>query len=177
MFEPSCHITNIPDTYLTYFIFLALPFFMQTPARELLILSHLSPSTLEIVATIPSHLSLSSAALRESPNPIPIHSLMLSSDGAPLMTLQQYLPILPCLPLPSGNLQTPFPSIPWSFNVIFPSLFLSLSFLLLSLSLAELFSPCQRILRCGLVVCLGHIFSPAVPTPLQTADLCRVTFS
>ena len=28
------------------------------------------------------------------------------------MTLQQYLSILPCLPLPSGNLQTPFPSIP-----------------------------------------------------------------
>ena len=29
----------------------------------------------------------------------------------------------------------------------------------------------------SLVVCLGHIFSPAVPTPLQTAGLCRVTFS
>ena len=31
------------------------------------------------VAKIPFHPSLSSAALRESPNPIPIHSLMLSS--------------------------------------------------------------------------------------------------
>ena len=31
------------------------------------------------VATMPFHPSLSSAALRESPNPIPVHSLMLSS--------------------------------------------------------------------------------------------------
>ena len=31
------------------------------------------------IATIPFHPSLSSAALRESPNPIPVHSLMLSS--------------------------------------------------------------------------------------------------
>ena len=31
------------------------------------------------IATIPFHSSLSSAALRESPNPIPVHSLMLSS--------------------------------------------------------------------------------------------------
>ena len=31
------------------------------------------------VATIPFHLSLSSAALRKSPNSIPVHSLMLSS--------------------------------------------------------------------------------------------------
>ena len=29
----------------------------------------------------------------------------------------------------------------------------------------------------SLVACLGHIFSPAVPTPLQTAGLCRVIFS
>ena len=35
--------------------------------------------TTDDVATIPFHLSLSSAALRESPNPIPVHSLMLSS--------------------------------------------------------------------------------------------------
>ena len=41
--------------------------------------------------------------------------------GAPQMTLQQYLSIFPCLPLPAGNLQTPFPSIP------FPSLPLSSS--------------------------------------------------
>ena len=29
----------------------------------------------------------------------------------------------------------------------------------------------------SLVVCLGHLFSPAVSTPLQTACLYRVTFS
>ena len=55
--------------------------------------------------------------------------------------------ILPCLPLPSRNLQTPFPSFPWCYLPISSSVFLS--FLLLSLSLAELSSPCQRILRCG----------------------------
>ena len=33
--------------------------------------------TTDEVATIPFHLSLSSAALRESPNPIPVHSLVL----------------------------------------------------------------------------------------------------
>ena len=36
--------------------------------------------------------------------------LTLEVVGAPQMTLQQYLSILPCLPLPSGSLQTPFPS-------------------------------------------------------------------
>ena len=35
--------------------------------------------TTDDVATIPFHPSLSSAALRESPNPIPVYSLMLSS--------------------------------------------------------------------------------------------------
>ena len=35
--------------------------------------------TTDYVATIPFHHSLSSAALRESPNPISVHSLMLSS--------------------------------------------------------------------------------------------------
>ena len=35
--------------------------------------------TTDNVATIPFHPSLSSAALRESPNPIPVHSLMLPS--------------------------------------------------------------------------------------------------
>ena len=35
--------------------------------------------TTDDVATIPFHPSLSSTALRESPNPIPIHFLMLSS--------------------------------------------------------------------------------------------------
>ena len=67
--------------------------------------------------------------------------------GAPQMTLQQYVSILSCLPLPSGNLQTPFPSIPWCYLPISSSVFLS--FLLLSLPLADLSSPCQRILRCG----------------------------
>ena len=62
--------------------------------------------TTDDVATIPFHPSLSSAALRESSNPFPIHSLMLSSH-------------------------------------------VFLSFLLLSLSPAELSLPCQRILRCG----------------------------
>ena len=38
------------------------------------------PGTTDDVATIPFHHFLSSAALRESPNPIPIHSLMLSSQ-------------------------------------------------------------------------------------------------
>ena len=86
------------------------------PRCRVLLSSHLSPLTLEVV-------------------------------GAPQMTLQQYLSILPCLLLPSGNLQIPFPSIPWCYLPISSSVFLS--FLLLSLSLAELSSPCQRILRCG----------------------------
>ena len=65
--------------------------------------------TTDDVATIPFHPSLSSAALRESPNP--------------------------------------FPSIPWCYIPTSSSVFFS--FLFLSLSLAELYSPCQRILRCG----------------------------
>ena len=68
-------------------------------------------------------------------------------SGAPQMTLQQYLSVIPCLPLPSGNLQTPFPFISWCYLPISSSVFLSS--LLLSLSPAELPSPCQRILRCG----------------------------
>ena len=36
----------------------------------------------------------------------------LGGRRVPQMTLQQYLSILPCLPLPSGNLQTPIPPIP-----------------------------------------------------------------
>ena len=73
--------------------------------------------------------------------------LTLKVVGAPQMTLQKYLSILPCLPPPSGNLHTPFPSIPWCYLPISSSVFLS--FLLLSVPLAELSSPCQRILRCG----------------------------
>ena len=62
------------------------------------------------------------------------HLSPLTSEvvGAPQMTLQQYLSTLPCLPLPSGNLQTPFPSIPWSYLPISSSVFLP--FLLHSLS-------------------------------------------
>ena len=63
------------------------------------------------------------------------------------MTLQQYLSILPRLLLPSGNLQTPFLSIPWCYLPI--SSFVFLSFFLLSLSPAELSWPCPRIFRCG----------------------------
>ena len=75
------------------------------------------------------------------------HLSPLTSEvvGAPQMTLQQYLSTLSYLPLPSGNLQTPFPSIPWCYLPI-SSVFLS--FLLLSLFPAELSSPCPRILRC-----------------------------
>ena len=76
------------------------------------------------------------------------HLSPLTSEavGAPQMILQQYISTLLCLPLPSGNLQTPFPSIPWCYLPISSSV---LSFLLLSLSPAELSSPCPRILRCG----------------------------
>ena len=74
-------------------------------------------------------------------------NLTLEVVGAPQMTLQQYFSILPCLLLPSGNFQTPFLSILWCYLPISSSVFLS--FLLLSLSLAEMSSPCQRILRCG----------------------------
>ena len=70
--------------------------------------------------------------------------------GAPQMTLQQYLSSLPCLPLPSGNLQTPLPSIPWCYLPISYSVFLF--FLLLSLSPAELSLSCPRILRCGYTI-------------------------
>ena len=76
-----------------------------------------------------------------------LSALTLEVIRAPQMTLQQYLSTLPCLPLPSGNLQTPFPSIPWCYLPISSSVFLS--FLLLSLSPAKLSSPFQRILRCG----------------------------
>ena len=41
--------------------------------------------------------------------------LTLEVVGAPEMMLQQYLFILSCLPLPSWNLQTSLPSIPWCY--------------------------------------------------------------
>ena len=77
------------------------------------------------------------------------HLSPLTSEvvGAPQMTLQQYLSTLLCLPLPSGNLQTLFLSIPWCYLPFFSSVFLS--FLLLSLSPAVLSLTCPRILRCG----------------------------
>ena len=80
------------------------------------------------------------------------HLSPLTSEvvGASQMTLQQYLSTLLCLLLHSGNLQTPFPSIPWCYLPISSSVFLS--FLLLSLSPAELSSPCPRILRCGYTI-------------------------
>ena len=55
--------------------------FGQNPpfcSRDHLISSHLSPLTFEVVGA-PFHPSLSSSALRESPNPIPVYSLILSS--------------------------------------------------------------------------------------------------
>ena len=81
------------------------------------------------------------------------HLSPLTSEvvGAPQMTLQQYLSTLPCLLLPSGNLQTPFPFIPWCYLPISFSVFLS--FLLLSLSPAELSSTCP-ILKCGHTICV-----------------------
>ena len=77
-------------------------------------------------------------------------SLTSEVVGEPQMMLQQYLSTLPYLSLPSGNLQTPFPSFPWCYLPI--SSFVFLSFLLLSLSPAELSSPCPRILRCGHII-------------------------
>ena len=50
--------------------------------------------------------------------------LTLEVVGAPQMTLQQYLSILFCLPLPLGNLQTQFPSIPFCYLPISSSIFL-----------------------------------------------------
>ena len=96
---------------------------------------------------LPLIIQLSNANRLYGSHLISSQSLTLEVVGVPQITLQQYLSILPCLPLPSGNLQTPFPSIHWCYLPISSSVFLS--FLLLSLSLAELSSPCQRILRCG----------------------------
>ena len=73
--------------------------------------------------------SMRKSILRFSSHLISSQSLNLGGVGAPQMTLQQYLSTLPCLPLPSGNLQ--------------------ISFLLHSLSPAELSSPCPRISNCG----------------------------
>ena len=68
---------------------------------------------------------------------IPSHLSPLTSEvfGAPQMMLQQYLSTLPCLLLPSGNLHTPFPSIPWCY---LPS-----PFFCLPLLLAPFTVPCR----------------------------------
>ena len=77
----SCFCKTIRQVLYMY------PFWIGQPSffKHLLISSHLSPLTLEVAGApqmtlhIPFLPSLSSAALRESPNPIPVHSLMLSS--------------------------------------------------------------------------------------------------
>ena len=112
------------------------PFLCQNINMQYIILKLIS-STINILILFLPEFHLSSH----------LSSLTLEVVGASQMTLQQYLSILPCLPLPSGNCQTPFSSIPWCYLPISSSVFLS--FLLLSLSLAELSSPCQRILKCG----------------------------
>ena len=53
--------------------------------------NHLISVTIDDIATIPFHPSLFFAALRESPNPIPVHSLMLSSH------------LFFCLPIVKGS--------------------------------------------------------------------------
>ena len=68
-----------------------------------------------------------------------------------------YLSTLPCLSLPSGNLQTSFPSIPWCYLPISSSVFLS--FFLLSLSPAELSLPFPRILRWGHTILSFRFFT------------------
>ena len=52
--------------------------------------------TTDDVAKIPFHPSLSSAALRESTNPIPVHSLMLSSHLFFCLPLLLAPPTVPC---------------------------------------------------------------------------------
>ena len=88
------------------------------------------------------------------------------------MKLQQYHSTLPCLPLPSGNLQTPFPSILLCYRPI------SSSVILLSLSPAELSSPCQRILRCGhtiLSFCFFTMVRRSSCTPIALWILLRTS--
>ena len=58
---------------------------------------------------------------RQSPLPSTsyLSPLTFTVIRAAQMTLQQYLSLFPCLLLPSGNLQTPFPPIPWCSNRYF----------------------------------------------------------
>ena len=55
------------------------------------------------------------------------HLSPLTSEvvGAPQMALQQYLSTISYLPLPTGNLHTPFQSISWCYLPISSSVFLS----------------------------------------------------
>ena len=79
--KPASHVRKICITFETT---LLRPHF-----DDLMVLLHFISShslnlsgrrgTTDDVATIPFHLSLSFAALRESPNPIPVHYLILST--------------------------------------------------------------------------------------------------
>ena len=55
---------------------------------------------------------------RHNKDPISSHLCPLSSEvvGAPQMTLQQYFHTRSCLPLPSGNIQTPIPVHSWMLS-------------------------------------------------------------
>ena len=81
----------------------------------LIISSHLSflnlggrRGTTDDVATIPFHPSLSSAALRESPNPIPVHSLMLSSHLFFCLPLLLAPFTVPCFAMPEDLEMWPY---------------------------------------------------------------------
>ena len=103
--------------------------------------------SLDAIKPLPKgqNLTLTGAIVKFSSHLISSLLSPLTSEvvGAPQMTLQQYLPPLPGFPLLSGNLQTPFPSIPWWYRPISSSVFISV--LLFSLSPADLSSPCPRI--------------------------------
>ena len=77
--------------------------------------------TTDDVATIPFHLSLSSTALRESPNPIPVHSLMLTFHlffSLPLLLAPFTVLCRIVFAMPEGHEMWPYhlhlsPSIDW----------------------------------------------------------------
>ena len=91
-------------------------------------------------------MNLTKISLQVYPISFRLSPLTSAVVGAQQMTLKQYLSTFSCLPLPSGNLQSPVQSSSWYY---LPISSIVLSFLLFSLSSAELSSPCQRILRCG----------------------------
>ena len=106
---------------------------------------HIITTGSDVFLNTKTHTIKCSARFMASTKLISSHLSPLTSKvvGAPRMTLQQYISTPPCRPLPSGNLQTPFPSIPWCYLPISFSVFLS--FLVLSLTPAELSSQCQRV--------------------------------